>query len=59
LVNERLHGAVAKSWEDFAAGNPDLFDKQILSQYYRTDMLRSARAREVFLLSPLDSSVTP
>ena len=58
LVNERLHGAMAKNWEDFAAGNPDLFDKQILSQYYRTDMLRSARAREVFLLSRLDGSVT-
>jgi len=58
LINERRHGTAAKDWEEFAAGNPDLFDKQVLSLYYRTDMLESARARQVFLLSRLDGAVT-
>ena len=52
------NGAMAKNWEDFAGENRDLFDKRILSHYYRTDTLESARAREVFLLSRLDGART-
>jgi hypothetical protein len=59
LVNERLQDPMAKNWEAFAAGNRDLFDKRILSHYYRTDTLESARAREVFLLSRLCVADTP
>ena len=53
LVNERLHSGAAPDWESFAAGNCDLFDKRILSRYYRPDTLDSPLAREVFVLSRL------
>jgi hypothetical protein len=53
LVNERLHGGRAKDWPGFAAENRDLFDKRILSCYYRPETLESPLAREVFLLSRL------
>ena len=53
LVNERLHSGGAPDWESFAAGNCDLFDKRILSRYYRPDTLDSPLAREVFVLSRL------
>ncbi len=53
LVNERRHGHEALDWGSFAAANGDLFDKRILSGYYRPQVLESRRAREVFVLSPL------
>jgi hypothetical protein len=59
LVNERLRGGTATDWPAFAAGNRDLFDKRILSCYYRSATLESPLAREVFLLSPLTTSRDP
>lgn len=37
-------------WETFAAAHPDLFEKDILARYYTPDLLRTRRARAVFLL---------
>ena len=34
----------------FAASNPDLFDKSVLSRWYRAERLASDSARRTFLL---------
>ena len=51
LINERLaqHGD-AGSWDAFAARNPALFDKDMLSRHYSKDILDSDLARQVFVL---------
>ncbi len=51
VIHERLHEAPPGSgWPEFAARNPDLFDRAFLHRYYRPETLASARARAVFLL---------
>ena len=41
-----------ESWEDFAAGNPDLltWNPSILDHYYEKETLSSDRARRIFVL---------
>jgi hypothetical protein len=52
LIAERLAGVREMAWPEFAARNPDLLQWQpsILAQFYREDVLASAKAREVFVL---------
>lgn len=51
LINaRRAEAGEGLSWEAFAAANPDLFDKEILSRRYERSVLQSELARRVFLL---------
>ncbi len=51
VIHERLHEAPPGSgWPEFAARNPDLFDRDFLDRYYRRETLASPRARAIFLL---------
>lgn len=51
VINERLADAGHLAWTDFAAANADLFAKpSVLSRYYSDDVLRSDRARRVFIM---------
>jgi hypothetical protein len=52
LINERLAGGGACDWPAFAAGNPDLFEKDLLARYYAMDTLRSPLAKRAFVLQP-------
>lgn len=49
LIHERMKGG---SWDDFVAGNPDLFEwnPSILDRYYRRETLDSPLARSTFVL---------
>ena len=54
LIRERMLRTQLQSWEEFAAGNPDLLIWQrgaggLLSRYYRAETLASRKARETFL----------
>lgn len=51
LINERAAETKGEpSWDAFAAANPDLFGKEILTRRYGAEVLKSDLAREVFLL---------
>ena len=51
LVNQRrAESGGSLSWEAFAKANPDLFDKAILAGRYDPATLKSALARQVFVL---------
>lgn len=49
IAERRLVGGFT-SWEDFAAQNPDLLKKELLTRIYPPDVLESPLARETFLL---------
>ncbi len=49
IAERRLSGRYA-SWEDFAASNPDLLDKECLQNWYEPELLQSSIARETFIL---------
>lgn len=48
LIAERMGDAT--DFETFARANPDLFDRRVLSRWYRPERLQSDRARHTFLL---------
>ena len=48
LVAERMGDT--EDFEHFASLNPDLFDKRVLTRWYRPERLTSDRARRVFVL---------
>ncbi|HIP80479.1 MAG TPA: hypothetical protein EYH07_18715 [Kiloniellaceae bacterium] len=51
LINQRrAESGGALSWAAFAEANPDLFDKDILTDRYETSVLKSDLARQVFVL---------
>ena len=51
LINERIaRTGDGGGWEGFAAANPDLLDRRLLSHYYRPETLHSAIARKVFVM---------
>jgi N-formylglutamate deformylase len=53
LIGERMARATSEQcWDEFARDNADLLsrDDDILRRYYRDETLRSALAREVFVL---------
>lgn len=51
LINHRLDGAEQLSWESFKAAFPELFAKpSLLTRYYSDDLLRSGRARRMFVM---------
>lgn len=50
LIAERRLSAQFKSWEDFAARNPDLFSRELLQRFYDPAVLRSELARKTFVL---------
>lgn len=49
IAERRLRGRYA-SREDFAARNPDLFRKELLEEFYKPALLKSALARRRFVL---------
>ena len=49
IAERRLDGSYA-GWEDFAARNPDLFQKDLLQRWYGEETLRSSLARQTFVL---------
>ena len=51
LIAERQAKCHAKTWEDFAAANPDLltWKPSILERYYSSETLKSDLARNVFV----------
>jgi len=58
VINERLDGARALSWAEFADANPDLFaHPSILSSYYSDERLRSERARRTFVMPDRGTNV--
>lgn len=50
LVAERMRTGKPAGFAEFAAGNPDLFDKSVLSRWYRPERLLSEIARSSFVL---------
>jgi hypothetical protein len=50
LIAQRMERAAGEDFAAFAAGNPDLFDKALLTRWYRPEQLSSALARRTFLL---------
>lgn len=50
LIAERRLSGCFTDWEDFAARNPDLFRKELLADIYEPALLRSALARQTFIL---------
>jgi hypothetical protein len=50
LIGERRLEGHYGSWEEFAAHNPDLFDKNLLREWYEPEVLNSAVARRTFVL---------
>jgi hypothetical protein len=52
LIHERMARGGAPTWEEFAAGNPDLltWKPSILDRYYRPETLGSELARRVFVM---------
>ena len=53
LINERRARGANKSWGEFAAGNPDLFDKRCLGKWYGAEQLATDLARQTFCLPTL------
>lgn len=50
LIAERHWRGGFEGWEEFAAGNPDLLQRDLLAQIYDPAVLESAAARATFLL---------
>ena len=52
LIHERMARGEAPTWEEFAAGNPDLlgWKPSILDRYYHPETLRSELAKRVFVM---------
>jgi hypothetical protein len=50
LIAERMRAAAATEFAEFAVQNPDLFEKSVLSRWYRADRLASEAARHSFVL---------
>ena len=52
LIHERMARAVASSWNEFAAANPDLlaWKPSVLDRYYRPETLASDLARGTFVM---------
>ena len=50
LIGERRLGEHSVNWEQFAEHNADLFDKNLLREWYEPDVLNSALARRTFIL---------
>ncbi len=50
LIAERRWRGGSEDWEEFAAGNPDLLQKDLLATIYDPVILESAAARATFLL---------
>lgn len=50
LIAERMEGGGAADFAAFAAANPDLLEKSLLSRWYRAERLGSPAARRTFLL---------
>ena len=49
IAERRLRGRYL-DWEDFPARNPDLLRKELLEEFYPPAVLRSAVARQTFVL---------
>jgi hypothetical protein len=45
LIAERMAAGTSETFEEFAAANADLFDKQVLMRWYGAERLGSALAR--------------
>jgi len=51
LVRQHLHErGDAGSWEAFAELNPELFDRDLLLEFFPKSLLDSATARQIFVL---------
>lgn len=51
LIAERVRaGAQGADWTAFAAANPDLFDRRVLTRWYDPAQLNSPAARQAFVL---------
>ena len=50
LINERIAESGSKRWEDFAASNGDLMNRNSLAQFYAPEELAAPEARRVFRL---------
>ena len=50
LINERIAESESGSWEDFAAANVDLMNRNSLAQFYAPEELAAPEARRVFRL---------
>ena len=50
LIAERRLSGCCVDWEDFAARNPDLFRKELLTDFYEPELLQSSVARQTFVL---------
>ncbi len=50
LIAERRLSASYLGWEDFAARNPDLLEKDLLKKFYDSALLQSSIARQTFIL---------
>ena len=46
-------------WKDFAARNPDLFQKELLQEIYEPAVLQSTLARQTFILPRKLACTTP
>jgi hypothetical protein len=49
IAERRLSGSYV-DWEDFAARNPDLLRKELLTDFYEPELLQSSVARQTFVL---------
>jgi hypothetical protein len=60
LINERMaRNGDGGGWEGFAAANPDLLDKRLLSHYYRRATLQSPVARRAFVIGEFSPTPYP
>lgn len=50
LINEHRAQTPGAAWEDFAAANPDLMNRNTLMQFYAPEELAAPEARRVFKL---------
>jgi len=50
LIDEHRRAHPHADWTYFIAANPDLLDKKLLARWYTPERLRSAQARETFLM---------
>jgi len=50
IIAERRLSACYLDWHDFAKRNPDLLRKELLEDFYEPALLRSAVARQTFVL---------
>ena len=51
IIADRLSAAPGSVWTEFAAANPDLFERpSVLLRYYREETLASDRARRSFVM---------